>query len=90
MKIDNQNTKAIFGFTPAKYFLVHDKKSDEWSLNPRIDRSEKGKDDDIGSPKIFLLENEVEICKKAGFSWIETWNLLPKNKKKKSSFGKKW
>lgn len=74
MKIDNSHTKVIFEFTPAEYFLVKLKKDfygEEWALCPRIDRSEKGKDDDVGSPVIYLSEREVEECKKAGFSWTE-------------------
>ena len=71
MKIDNSNTKVTFSFTPAEYFLVYNKSADyQWSLNPRIDRSEKGKDDDCGIPKIYLTDEEAEECKKAGFSWI--------------------
>ena len=70
MRIDNSNTKVIFEFSPADYFLVYKKGDYDWSLSPRIDRSEKGKDDDCGIPKIFLTEEEAEQCKKAGFSWI--------------------
>ena len=69
MKIETNN-RLIFEFTPKEYFLVCHKFG-EWSLNPRIDRSEKGKkDDDCGSPVIFLTEEEAEMAKKAGFSWI--------------------
>ena len=71
MKIDNSQTKLIFEFAPAEYFLVYEKGREwEWSLNPRIDRSEKGKDDDCGTPIIFLTDEEAERAKKAGFSWI--------------------
>lgn len=73
MKIEN-NAKAIFEFKASEWFLV--KVEDEtnewqWTLNYRIDRSEKGKDDDVGMPKIFLTEEEADMCKKAGFSWTE-------------------
>lgn len=71
--IDNSNTKVIFVFSPAEYFLVYDKNAEiyGWSLNPRIDRSEKGKDDDCGTVKIYLTEEEAETCKEAGFLWIQ-------------------
>ena len=71
MKIDNSYTKVIFEFTPAEYILCYNNAEMEWTLNPRIDRSEKGKDDDIGSPVLHLTEIEAENCKKAGFSWVE-------------------
>lgn len=69
MKIDNSQIKIIFEFSPKDYFLV--KSKDEWSLNYRIDRSFKGKDDDIGAPRIFLTDEEAKICKKSGFSIYE-------------------
>ena len=73
MRIDKSDIKAIFEFTPDKYFLVHNlcDAECEWSLNPRIDRSEKGKDDDCGVPVIFLTDEEAEKVKRAGFAWIE-------------------
>ena len=75
MKIEN-NAKAIFEFKATDYFLVlsmRDEKSleKEWSLNYRVDRSYKGKDDDVGMPIIFLSEKEAEECKQAGFEWVE-------------------
>mgnify|MGYP001565337013 CR=1 FL=1 len=71
-KINNQNTEVIFTFTPNDYFLVYNQKGEEyqWSLNPRIDRSYKGKDDDCGTAKFYLTVEEAEMCKKAGFDWI--------------------
>lgn len=79
MRIDNSNTKVSFDFTPAGYFLCYgkdDRFGDNgghplivWTLNGRIDRSEKGKDDDVGIPIIYLTEQEAEQCKKAGFTW---------------------
>jgi hypothetical protein len=77
IKIENRNTEVQLTFTPAEYFLVHSKDKrygdDEmvWTLNPRIDRSSKGKDDDIGVPIVYLDDEEAETFKKAGFSWIE-------------------
>jgi hypothetical protein len=70
MRIDNSQTKVIFEFTPAEYILMYDNHEMEWTLNERIDRSEKGKDDDIGSPRLHLTEMEAEACKKAGFSYV--------------------
>lgn len=74
MKIDTQDTKAIFEFSPREYFLVYSndrKMGKEWSLNYRIDRSEKGKDDDVGMARIYLNDREAEQCKKSGFSYLE-------------------
>jgi hypothetical protein len=71
MRIDSSDVKVIFDFSPANYFLVRDLADKQWSLNYRIDRSEKGKDDDIGLPRIYLTDIEAEQCKKAGFSYIE-------------------
>lgn len=73
MRIEN-NAKAVFEFKSQDYFLVRserEKMGKWWSLNCRIDRSEKGKDDDIGVETIWLLDEEAEELKKAGFSWIE-------------------
>lgn len=62
--------QMVFICTPENFFLVYNKKEEEWTLNYRIDRSEKGKDDDIGTPRIILSGGEAEDCKKLGFSWI--------------------
>ena len=69
MEIDKSNTKAIFTFTPQDYFLCksEDEMLGDYSLNYRIDRSEKGKDDDIGMPRIYLSEAEAELCRQNGF-----------------------
>lgn len=61
--------EATFTFKASDYFLVS--KGGEWSLNPRIDRSEKGKSDDIGSPTIMLTEMEAQALFKSGFSKVE-------------------
>lgn len=75
MKIDNSHTKVIFEFSPANYFLVETDDetafNEKWSLNYRIDRSEKGKDDDVGMPRIYLSDQEAEECRKAGFIHIQ-------------------
>ena len=72
MKIDKNNIKAIFEFSPRDYILVYEKGRDfEWSLNFLIDRSDKGKDPDIGSPAIFLTDEEAKQLKTEGFGWTE-------------------
>lgn len=72
MKIDKSQVKISFDFTPAEYFLCkvydeNEKMLGDYSLNYRIDRSEKGKDDDIGMPRIYLSEKEAQICRENGF-----------------------
>lgn len=79
MQINHQQTEVLFSFKPEDYFLVYSnddrfggKVEDYkvWSLNYRIDRSYKGKDDDIGVAVIYLTREEAEPLKKI-FSWIE-------------------
>lgn len=75
MRIDNSGVKLIFEFKCEDYFLVNCEKETNglwpYSLNYRIDRSEKGKCDDIGIAKIYLDEKEAEQAKQAGFSYID-------------------
>ncbi len=70
--IHKSQVKISFDFTPAGYFLCKsdDEMLGDYSLNYRIDRSEKGKDDDIGMPRIYLSEQEAQICRENGFSEI--------------------
>ena len=76
MKIETKNIEAIFTFSPATHYLVRAK--DErfkdggliWSLNSRIDRSEKGKDDDVGMPELYLSDEDAEKLQ-GSFSWVE-------------------
>lgn len=56
-------------FKSGDYFLCHDK-NDGYSLNCRIDRSYKGKDDDIGLPVLHLTDEEAEQCRKEGFEEV--------------------
>lgn len=74
MRIDNSKTKLIFEFEVDEWFLCDAKKETKglwpYSLNFRIDRSEKGKDDDIGVAKIYLDEKEAEQAKKAGIAQV--------------------
>ena len=74
LEIDKSKVKAIFTFTPEEYFLVlsrFDGQEKEWALCPRIDRSKKGKDDDIGSPVLFLEKTIVPTLKENGFSYVD-------------------
>ena len=69
MQIDTKDVKAVFSFTSRTHILVH--ADDEWTINARIDRSFKGKDDDITSPIIHLTDEEADALKKSGFSYME-------------------
>lgn len=79
MRIDNSKIVVSFDFSPEHYFLVYsrddrfgvDNNLMAWSLNPRIDMSYKGKDDQVALPIIYLSDQEAEQCKKAGFTYIE-------------------
>jgi len=69
MRIDNSKTKLVFEFEVGKWFLCkadEDKTGWPYSLNFRIDRSEKGKDDDVGIPKIYVDEEEAKQARNAG------------------------
>ena len=72
MKIDKSKIKLVFEFSADDWFLCKcdDEVLGDYSLNYRIDRSEKGKSDDIGVPKIYLTEEEAEEARKNGFSEI--------------------
>lgn len=72
MKIDKSKIVISFDFSPEDYFLCKSDKEilGEYSLNPRIDRSFKGKDDDVGMPRIYLTEEEAQTCRENGFSEI--------------------
>lgn len=72
MKINKDNIIISFDFTPLEYFLCKsdDEMLGEYTLNPRIDRSYKGKSDDVGMPKIYLSQVEADICRQNGFTEI--------------------
>jgi hypothetical protein len=56
-------------FTPKTHFVIQD-----WNwyhLANRIDRSYKWKVDDIGIEYIFLTKEQVEECRKEGFTFIK-------------------
>lgn len=72
MRINTDKIVASFDFSPKDYFLCYshddrfpnDKTLKVWTLNPRIDRSYAGKDDDVGIPAIYLEEKNTEELKK--------------------------
>jgi len=79
LSIDNRDVRAVFSFTPRQYLLVRVEDLREpmpgeiynfiWTLCPRIDRSEKGKDDDIGLPVLYLSDAEASVLKESGFAY---------------------
>ena len=73
MEIDKSKVKISFSFTPSDYYLIkceEDEFLGDYTLNYRIDRSEKGKSDDIGAPRIYLTEEEAQVCRDNGFAEI--------------------
>lgn len=74
---------ASVKFRPAMYILVWSKddrfngdkdleaNSFVWTLNPRIDRSFKGKDDDVAVPVLYLTEQEADHFFNHGFAKME-------------------
>ncbi len=74
MQIDTTDVKAIFSFTSRTHILVHDVPTGQWAIHERIDRSFKGKDDDITSPIIYLTNEEADALKKSGFTYTERYN----------------
>lgn len=73
IKIDTK-PEVTFIFSAEDYFLVlaerYKGQPKEWSLNSRIDRSEKGKDDDVADATLYISEEQAQILKDAGFTWI--------------------
>lgn len=69
MNINTKGVEAVFRFNSHTHILVQ--ADGEWTINPRIDRSDKGKDDDIGSPVVHLTDQEAEALRKSGFSYSE-------------------
>ena len=70
MNIQPKPADVTITFRPQDYFL---KKSDhewqgEYMLVSRIDMSDKGKDDQEGSPVLYLFKEDAEVFRKAGFS----------------------
>jgi hypothetical protein len=69
MNIDTSGVEAVFRFSAKEYIMVLS--NGQWSLNPRIDRSYKGKDEDIGSPIVFLTDQEAQALKSSGYLYTE-------------------
>ncbi len=42
-----------------EYWLHYNPHNDEWSVNYRIDRSNKGKDPDLGMPIVYLFDDGI-------------------------------
>lgn len=61
-----------FDFRPEDYFLckLNNNLLGEFTLNYRIDRSEKGKDDDVGIIRMYLTKEEAQLCRDNGFTEI--------------------
>jgi hypothetical protein len=72
MKLTIKPSEVTITFSPNDYFLVNckDEMLGDYALHYRIDRSEKGKDDDVGVEVLYLNENEAKTFRKAGFSEI--------------------
>ena len=69
VNVDKSQIKISFDFSPKDYYLCHNEK-DGYSLNYRIDRSYKGKEDDVGQARIFLTDEEAEVCRQNGFDEV--------------------
>ena len=63
MKLDFQDMSVQFDFSPKDYFLTKEKDGWAWALSYRIDMSYKGKDDQVGSVRLFLTDQEYETLK---------------------------
>jgi len=63
--INEINKKAIIEFNHDDFFIVKsdDEAKGDYALAWRIDRSDKGKDPDVGMPIIYLLEEEAKKLK---------------------------
>lgn len=64
--------ELVFKFSPKDYFLVYDENDIpfKYSLCGKIDRSYKGKDEDVGCPVVYLDDDEVEKARKMGFTEV--------------------
>lgn len=56
-------------FTPQTHFVIED--WNLYNLANRIDRSYKGKEDDIGIECVFLTKEEAEECRREWFTFIK-------------------
>ena len=69
MKITKQPREISITFSPGDYCLMKckDEMLGDYALHYLIDRSEKGKDPDIGMEVMYLGEEQAKIFKEAGF-----------------------
>ena len=72
MKIKKLPADIVITFSPKDYFLLKckDNTLGDYVLHYRIDRSYKGKDDDIGMEKMYLDKTEARNFIEAGFQEI--------------------
>lgn len=69
MKTTKKITISI-DFTPEEYFLVREIEKEpfgggtKWYLGYKCDRSDKGKEPELGATRIYLEGDEIEECKK--------------------------
>lgn len=69
MKIKKHPSEISITFSPSDYCLkkCKDKMLGDYALHYLIDRSEKGKDPDIGMEVMYLSEADAKMFKDAGF-----------------------
>lgn len=70
MKIQPLKINVTVTFSSKDYWLVNFADIDSPfpnSLNLKVDRSDKGKDDDIGIAVLYLDKYEAQVFRKAGF-----------------------
>ena len=69
MKLEKQPSDVKITFSPDEFFLVKCKENlcGDYALHYRIDRSYKGKDDDIGMERLYLDKEEAKVFRDAGF-----------------------
>ncbi len=72
MKILIKPREVVVSFSPDNYFICKCKDAmlGDFVLQHRIDRSEKGKDDDLGMEVLYLSKNDAEQFRKVGFMEI--------------------
>ena len=78
MRITKKPSEVTVTFSPEGYCLMRceDKMLGDYTLNYLIDRSEKGKDPDLGVPVLYLDKGQASLFKEAGF-----WVTFMKSKK---------
>ena len=56
-KIENDTLTIEIPLNREAYWLHFNPRTNQWSINYKIDRSYKGKDPDLGMPIIYLEDN---------------------------------